>query len=110
VATVVHYGFQCNTNLRRIYLLGCVINGLMGTVFPFWDWFNGPKNKVRCLPCHHERCPFVLQKWRIVIFLSMTFLLAGAPLSHLSLLHSVHGTAAFIREFLFYSSAFLYLV
>ncbi|KAN0134044.1 HlyIII domain containing protein [Lactarius tabidus] len=80
VATVVYYGFQCNTNLRRIYLLICVINGLMGSIFPFWDWFNGPKNK----------------KWRIVIFLSMTFLLAGAPLTHLSLLHSVHGTAAFI--------------
>ena len=49
-----------------------------------------------------------LQKWRIVIFLSMTFLLAGAPLIQLSLLHSVHDTATFIREFLFCSSTLLY--
>jgi len=81
VATVVHYGFQCNTNLRRIYLLICFISGLIGAVVPFWDWFNGSKNK----------------KWRIIIFLSMTFVVALGPLTQLALLHSVHETAAFIR-------------
>lgn len=110
MGTVVYYGFQCNTNLRRIYLLICLINGLIGAVVPFWDWFNGSENKVRCLPCPHERCQLVLQKWRIIIFLSMTFLITLGPLTQLALLHSVHDTAAFIREFSLYSPALLYLV
>ena len=53
VSTVVYYGFQCNTNLRRIYLFICMISGLIGAVVPFWDWFNASENKVRFLPSPH---------------------------------------------------------
>ena len=38
-----------------MYLLICLINGLIGGILPFWDWFDGSKNKVRFLPCPHER-------------------------------------------------------
>jgi adiponectin receptor len=110
VGTVVYYGFQCNTNLRRMYLLICMISGLIGAVVPFWDWFNGSENKVRFLPCPHVRCSLVLQKWRIIIFLSMTFLITLGPLTQLSLLHSVHDTAAFIRELLLLLPPLLHLV
>jgi len=58
VGTIVYYGFQCNTNMRSIFLLICLINGLVGTVIPFWDWFNRSENKVRYLPCSYERCPY----------------------------------------------------
>ena len=44
---------------------------------------------------------FALQKWRVAIFLSMTFLITLGPLAQLAVLHSVHDTAAFIRELLF---------
>jgi hypothetical protein len=46
VGTIVYYGFQCNANARSVYLIGCLINGLAGTVIPFWDWFDRPENKV----------------------------------------------------------------
>ncbi|KAH8992802.1 HlyIII-domain-containing protein [Lactarius hatsudake] len=81
VGTIVYYGFQCNTNMRSIFLLICLINGLVGTVIPFWDWFNRSENK----------------KWRIITFLSMTILITLGPLTQLALLHSVQETVAFIR-------------
>src|SRR6266702_2319606 len=43
---------------------------------------------------------FTVQKWRIITFLSMTFLITFGPLAQLALLHSVHDAAAFIRELL----------
>ncbi|KAI0305664.1 hemolysin-III related-domain-containing protein [Multifurca ochricompacta] len=81
VGTVVYYGFQCNTQTRSIFLIICLINGLAGTVIPFWDWFNSSENK----------------KWRITIFLSMTFSITLGPLVQLALLHSARDTFAFIR-------------
>jgi adiponectin receptor len=46
VGTIIYYGFQCNTNARGIFLIGCLLNGIAGTVIPFWDWFDRAENKV----------------------------------------------------------------
>jgi adiponectin receptor len=46
VATVIHYGFQCNPSARSIFLAMCLINGLAGTIISFWDWFDRNENKV----------------------------------------------------------------
>ena len=46
VGTIIYYGFQCNTNARSVFLICCLINGLAGTVIPFWDWFDRKENKV----------------------------------------------------------------
>lgn len=46
VGSIIYYGFQCNTNARSIFLIGCFINGFAGTVLPFWDWFDRTENKV----------------------------------------------------------------
>ena len=46
VGSIVYYGFQCNTNARSVFLICCLINGLAGTVIPFWDWFDRAENKV----------------------------------------------------------------
>jgi len=81
VGTVVHYGFQCNTNARGIFLVICLINGLAGTIVPFWEWFDRSENK----------------KWRIVFFVTMTVLITLGPLTQLTLLHSLRDTLAFIR-------------
>ncbi|KAN0105494.1 hemolysin-III related domain containing protein [Russula decolorans] len=81
VGTIVYYGFQCNTDARSIFLIGCLINGFAGTVIPFWDWFDRAENK----------------KWRIVFFLSSTILITLGPLTRLALLHSIYDTIAFIR-------------
>lgn len=40
VGTVVHYGSYCHETPRIIFLSLCVISALLGTVFPFMEWFN----------------------------------------------------------------------
>ena len=46
VGTIIYYGLQCNTTARNIFLAICLINGLAGTVIPFWDWFDKTENKA----------------------------------------------------------------
>jgi hypothetical protein len=46
VGTVIYYGFQCNAAARSLFLSVCLINGLAGTVVPFWEWFDRSENKV----------------------------------------------------------------
>jgi adiponectin receptor len=47
VGTVVYYGFQCYPELRKLFLLGCLLTGLLGNIFPFMKWFNEPRYRVR---------------------------------------------------------------
>lgn len=104
VGTVVHYGFQCNTHARSIFLVICLINGLAGTIIPFWDWFDRNENKVFIIvsPFRAARIDDTyLQKWRIAFFVSMTVLITLGPLAQLTLLHSLRDTLAFIRGSLF---------
>ena len=54
VGSIVYYGFQCNTNARSVFLICCLINGLAGTVIPFWDWFDRAENKVFVFILLHE--------------------------------------------------------
>jgi hypothetical protein len=57
VGTVIYYGFQCNSTHRTVFLSICLINGLAGTVIPFWDWFDKGENKVCILYatfCHEQ--------------------------------------------------------
>lgn len=40
VGTVVHYGLYCHGTQRVFFLSLCVASAVLGTVFPFMDWFN----------------------------------------------------------------------
>lgn len=40
MGTVVHYGFYCHETPRILFLSLCAVTGLLGTVFPFMDWFD----------------------------------------------------------------------
>ena len=40
VGTVVHYGFYCHETPRILFLALCVASAVLGTVFPFMEWFN----------------------------------------------------------------------
>jgi len=84
VGTVIYYGFQCNAAARSLFLSVCLINGVAGTVIPFWEWFDRRENK----------------KWRIVFFLTTTILITLGPFAQLSLLYSVDDTIAFMRPIL----------
>ncbi|KAH9978681.1 hemolysin-III related-domain-containing protein [Lactifluus volemus] len=81
IGTIVHYGFQCNTVARTVYLTACLINALGGTLVAFLDWFGRRENK----------------KWRVAFFLSTSVLMLFSPLAHLALLYSFRETFAFIR-------------
>lgn len=47
VGTVVYYGFQCYPSLGQPFLGLCFLTGLAGNIFPFMDWFNKTKYRVR---------------------------------------------------------------
>ena len=40
VGTVVHYGFYCYETPRILFLSLIVVSTLLGTTFPFMEWFN----------------------------------------------------------------------
>ncbi|KAJ3808040.1 hemolysin-III related-domain-containing protein [Lentinula aff. lateritia] len=79
VGTVVHYGFQCHPELEKMFLIGCLLTGLLGNICPFMKWFN----EVR------------YRGWRIVFFLSLAFF-SLAPLATMAILYSPKAMAAFI--------------
>eukprot|EP00918_Siedleckia_nematoides_P006723 GHVU01014658.1.p2 GENE.GHVU01014658.1~~GHVU01014658.1.p2 ORF type:complete len:136 (+),score=3.38 GHVU01014658.1:1313-1720(+) len=54
-----------------MFLLGCLLTGLLGNICPFIPWFN----EVR------------YRGWRIVFFLSLSFF-SLAPLAALAIIHS----------------------
>ncbi|EIW83236.1 HlyIII-domain-containing protein [Coniophora puteana RWD-64-598 SS2] len=78
VGTVVHYGFQCNPDVGRFFLLCCLATGVAGNVCPFFQWFDDPAYK----------------SWRILFFLCMGFTAIG-PLAALAYLHSYQEVMAF---------------
>ncbi|KIK61750.1 hypothetical protein GYMLUDRAFT_42791 [Collybiopsis luxurians FD-317 M1] len=79
VGTVVHYGFQCYPKLGKMFLVGCLLTGLLGSSCPFMQWFN----EVR------------YRGWRIVFFLSLAFF-SLAPLAGLAIMHSPKAMFSFI--------------
>jgi adiponectin receptor len=79
VGTVVHYGFQCHPGLGKIFLVGCLLTGLLGNICPFMKWFN----EVR------------YRGWRITFFLSLAFF-SLAPLAAMAIIHSPKAMGAFI--------------
>jgi adiponectin receptor len=46
VGTVVHYGFYCHETPRVFFMSLCIASAVLGTVFPFMDWFNKFKYRV----------------------------------------------------------------
>ena len=46
VGTVVHYGLYCHESQRALFLFLCVVSAVLGTVFPFMEWFNQFKYRV----------------------------------------------------------------
>jgi len=46
VGIVVHYGFYCHETPRMLFLLLSVAVALLGTVFPFMDWFDRYEYRV----------------------------------------------------------------
>ncbi|EKM54205.1 uncharacterized protein PHACADRAFT_174704 [Phanerochaete carnosa HHB-10118-sp] len=80
VGTIVYYGFQGHDDARNNFLVLCFINGFLGSVFPFMDWFNDLKYR----------------NYRILFFLTLAFSVL-APLTHLSYLYSTWQMLAFIR-------------
>lgn len=52
VGTVVHYGFYCHETPRALFLLLCVVLAVLGTIFPFMDWFNKYEYRVSVSGLH----------------------------------------------------------
>ncbi|KAI6169330.1 hemolysin-III related-domain-containing protein [Pisolithus thermaeus] len=71
VGTVVHYGFQCHPNIGNVFLVCCLLTGVAGNAFPFFQWFNDP----------------AYRHLRILFFVSLAFT-SAAPIAVLSYLHS----------------------
>ncbi|PSR78756.1 hypothetical protein PHLCEN_2v7291 [Hermanssonia centrifuga] len=46
VGTLVYYGFQGHDDARNSFLMVCLLMGVLGSIFPFMDWFNDLK--YRC--------------------------------------------------------------
>jgi len=40
VGTVVHYGLYCHETPRALFLSLCLASAVLGTAFPFMEWFN----------------------------------------------------------------------
>ena len=40
VGTVVHYGLYCHETQRALFLSLCVVLAVLGTLFPFMEWFD----------------------------------------------------------------------
>ena len=40
VGTVVHYGLYCHEAPRALFLSLCLASAVLGTLFPFMEWFN----------------------------------------------------------------------
>ena len=47
VGTVAHYGLYCHEASRALFLSLCVASAVLGTVFPFMEWFNRFEYRVR---------------------------------------------------------------
>ena len=47
VGTIVHYGFEGHDQARNVFLMSCVVMGVLGSVFPFMRWFNDRRYRVR---------------------------------------------------------------
>lgn len=79
VGIVVHYGFYCHETPRMLFLLLSVAVALLGTVFPFMDWFDRHEYRLH----------------RITFFLGMGFS-ALAPLAWMACLYGFWETASFV--------------
>jgi len=79
MGTVVHYGFYCHETPRILFLSLCAVTGLLGTVFPFMDWFDKYEYRL----------------YRIAFFLGIAFS-AFAPLAWMIRLHGLWETISFI--------------
>jgi len=66
VGTVVHYGLYCHEIPRVLFLSLCVASAVLGTIFPFMNWFN----------------KFEYRLYRIAFFLGLA-LSAVAPLAYI---------------------------
>lgn len=80
VGTVVHYGFYCHETPRIVFLSLCLISALLGTVFPFMEWFD----------------KFEYRLYRVAFFLGMAFS-AVAPLAWMARLYGFWEMVAFIN-------------
>ncbi|KIJ68129.1 hypothetical protein HYDPIDRAFT_148456 [Hydnomerulius pinastri MD-312] len=80
VGTVVYYGFQCHSDIGKMFLVCCFLTGVAGNAFPFFKWFNDP----------------VYRHWRIAFFLSLAFT-SVAPMAVLAYLHSVWEVIVFVN-------------
>ena len=100
VGTVVHYGFYCHETPRIVFLSLCVVSALLGTVFPFMEWFNKFEYRVTAIV---PRLMFKtgsdgsVQLYRIAFFLGMAFS-AVAPLAWMVRLYGFWDTISFISE------------
>lgn len=47
VGTVVYYGFQnCHPDVGNAFLVCCLMTGIAGNAFPFFEWFDQAEYKV----------------------------------------------------------------
>jgi adiponectin receptor len=79
VGSVVYYAFQDQPDLQTAFLSLCFVSGLLGSIFPFMDWFNDRRYK----------------SWRIAFFLGLAFT-GLAPLCTLSCMFSVRAAYMFM--------------
>ena len=100
VGTVAHYGLYCHETQRVLFLSLCAASAVLGSVFPFMDWFNKFEFRVsvsvlvRCSDASLMGC---LQLYRISFFLGLAFS-AVAPLASMAYLYGFWEMISFISE------------
>ena len=100
VGTVVHYGFYCHETPRIFFLSLCIASALLGTVFPFMEWFNAFEYRVTTIfssSMLSNGSDESIQMYRITFFLGMAFS-AVAPLAWMTRLYGFWEMIAFISE------------
>ena len=100
MGTVTHYGLYCHEALRASFLSLCVASAVLGTIFPFMDWFEKVEYRVNVTTaCLMFRSGLIgsLQLYQVAFFLGLASS-AAAPLACMAYLYGFWETVSFISE------------
>jgi adiponectin receptor len=108
--TIVYYGFQEHTTFRVFWLSTSTLVFLARTIFPFMDWFNDVKHRVRAFYLSQSSFySFIcrLQNWRIFFFVCIGFT-SMAPMLHLAYIYGGMNMLAYMGMSILSSSCLSY--
>jgi len=93
LSTVMYYAFRCQPVPLYFYMGLCLVNGILGSILPFQEWFNQRKHK----------------NWRILFYLSLGFS-SLIPLGQLAIQRGFMETFQFVRPAIYSASHYLIAV